>query len=155
MFAIRAGARSCEVPDMTGTAETLATGINRDTELARLAARRISEYLTAHPGTGPVAVQGELAGGDVLAVPREAAVLLAKILGHLANGEGVEVVPDTVEFTVQEAADFLGVSRPRLIELLDDGHIGYRRVGTHRRIRFQDLREYKARDGRHPVPVAG
>lgn len=119
---------------------------DRDAELAQRAARRIGEYLTTHPGAGPVTIQGELAGDDALVVPREATVLLAQILGYLANGEGVSVMPDSAELSTQQAADFLNVSRPYLIKLLESGQIPFRRVGTHRRIKFRDLRVYESRD---------
>ncbi len=118
----------------------------RDEELALRAARRIGEYLTTHPGADPVTIRGELAGDDALVVPREATVLLAKILGFLASGGGVNVMPDSAELTTQQAAEFLNVSRPYLIKLLESGEIPYRLVGTHRRIRFRDLDEYKSRD---------
>jgi excisionase family DNA binding protein len=117
-----------------------------DTELASRAARRIGEYLTTHPGADPVTIQGELAGDDALVVPRAAAVMLAQILATLANGEGVQIMPDAAELTTQQAADFLNVSRPYLIQRLEAGEIPFRMVGTHRRIRFQDLREYMRRD---------
>jgi len=81
-----------------------------------------------------------------LVVPRNAAVMLAQILAMLANGQGVQIMPDTVELTTQQAAEFLNVSRPHLIKLLDADKIPFHMVGTHRRIRFQDLREYKRRD---------
>ncbi|MCW2929390.1 MAG: hypothetical protein JWM19_352 [Actinomycetia bacterium] len=119
---------------------------DRDEELALRAARRIGEYLTTHPGADPVTIQGELAGDDAIVVPREAAVLLAKILGFLASGEGVNVMPESAELTTQQAAEFLNVSRPYLIKLLESGEIPFRLVGTHRRIRFRDLDEYKSRD---------
>jgi excisionase family DNA binding protein len=119
---------------------------DRDAELAYRAARRIGEYLTTHPGASPVTIQGELAGDDALVVPREAAVLLAQVLGYLANGEGVTVMPDSAELTTQQAAEFLNVSRPYLIKLVETGEIPFRLVGTHRRVRFRDLREYKNRD---------
>jgi len=117
-----------------------------ETELAHRAARRIGEYLTTHPGADPITINGELAGDDALVVPREAAVLLAKVLGYLADGEGVTVMPDSAELTTQQAAEFLNVSRPYLIKLLEAGKIQFRLVGTHRRVRFRDLREYKNRD---------
>ena len=115
-------------------------------ELALRAARRIGEYLTAHPGADTVTIQGELAGDDTLVIPWEAAVLLAKILGFLASGESVNVIPDSAELTTQQAAEFLNVSRPYLIKLLESGGIPCRLVGTHRRIRFRDLDEQRSRD---------
>jgi hypothetical protein len=60
-----------------------------------------------HPDTDPVTIQGELAGDDALVVPREAAVLLARVLSYLANGESVNVVPDSAELTTRQAADEL------------------------------------------------
>jgi excisionase family DNA binding protein len=37
----------------------------------------------------------------------------------------------------------LNMSRPSLIQLLQEGTIEYRRVGTHRRVRFEALMQYK------------
>ena len=72
--------------------------------------------------------------------------MLAQILALLASGQGVQVMPDAAELTTQQAAEFLNVSRPFLIKLLETDQIPYRLVGTHRRISFADLREYKRRD---------
>lgn len=117
-----------------------------DTELAIRALRRLRDYLAAHPGGGPIQMLGELGGDDALVVPRQAAVMFAQILGLLANGQGVQVLPDSAMLTTQQAADYLNVSRPYLIKLLEDKQIPFTKVGTHRRIRFEDLREYAGRD---------
>ena len=37
----------------------------------------------------------------------------------------------------------LNISRPTLIQLLDEKKIKFRRIGTHRRIPFESLMEYK------------
>ena len=45
--------------------------------------------------------------------------------------------------TTKQAADFLNVSRPFVIKLIDEGKLAARMVGTHRRIRFADLVEFE------------
>ena len=72
--------------------------------------------------------------------------MFARVLAFLANGQSVQVIPDIAELTTQQAAGFLNVSRPYLIKLLEAGEIPVRMVGTHRRVRFEDLRQYKLRD---------
>jgi excisionase family DNA binding protein len=45
--------------------------------------------------------------------------------------------------TTQNAADVLGVSRPFIVKQIESGLLPHRMVGTHRRILFRDLMEYK------------
>lgn len=86
-------------------------------------------------------------GADVsVTVPREAFALFLEVLGQMANGNAVTIVPVHAELTTQEAAELLNVSRPHLVELLESGKIPFRRVGTHRRIRASDLVTYQKQD---------
>jgi excisionase family DNA binding protein len=120
-----------------------------DAELATRAARRISEYLASHPDDKPIEVLVEVGDDDALVVPRAVAVMLAQVLGFLANGQGVQIVPDHAMLTTQQAADMLNVSRPYLIGLLEAGTIPYTMVGTHRRIGFKDVLDYQRQDSHH------
>lgn len=76
-------------------------------------------------------------------LPSEARTLLLRILGHMANGDAVTVVPVAAEVTAQQAAEILGVSRPFVIRLVDEGKLACRLVGTHRRIPLVDLLAFK------------
>ena len=78
-------------------------------------------------------------------LPALAVGLLLRILEETARGNAVTIIPVHAELTTQEAADMLNISRPSLIQLLEEGKIEYRRVGTHRRVRFEALMKYKRR----------
>ena len=76
---------------------------------------------------------------ETVVIPSSAAEMLVGILDEMGRGNTVTVIPVHAELTTQEAADMLSISRPSLIQLLDEGKIEYRKVGTHRRIRFESL----------------
>jgi excisionase family DNA binding protein len=118
-----------------------------DMQVAERAARRIRDYLQSNPDEETISVDAEIGGvEEALVVPRAALAMFAQVLGMLASGQGVQVLPDRAMLTTQQAADALNVSRPYLIGLLEKKEIPYTMVGTHRRIAYADLLEYKRYD---------
>ena len=76
-------------------------------------------------------------------LPTSALQLLIDVLGELADGNAVKIVPIHAELTTQEAADLLNVSRPHLVKLLETDAIPFHRTGKHRRVKFEALMDYK------------
>lgn len=82
---------------------------------------------------------------EEILLPPQAMQALAKALKHLAAGNEVVVEARTDEFTTQQAANYLRVSRPFLVGLLEKGQLPFRKVGSHRRVLLTDLETYKQR----------
>lgn len=86
-------------------------------------------------------------------LPPQAVAALAEVLEHLSEGREVTVLAQPVEFSTQQAAEYLCVSRPFLVGLLEKGAMPFRKVGTHRRVLFADLQNYKERIDRRRQTV--
>lgn len=76
-------------------------------------------------------------------IPLKALKLLAKVLKATSQGKPISIVPVATEMTTQAAAEYLGCSRPHLVKLLEESKIAYTKIGKHRRVRFEDLADYK------------
>lgn len=88
--------------------------------------------------------------GEEVLIPESVYRILRQVIQAMASGQHISVVAQNRQLTTQEAADILSVSRPFIVKLLSAGEIPYIKVGTHRRIRFEDLITYKEkRDMKH------
>lgn len=83
--------------------------------------------------------------GERIDIPESAFEALRIVIDAMADGRSITLVPHDKELTTQEAGDILHVSRPHLIKLLDRGDLPFHRVGTHRRIRVDDVLAYRDR----------
>lgn len=116
------------------------------TETEALLARETSRLLANHVRTRQhlrIRIMEDEKAGDILSLPASAVRLLLDILTEMAQGNAIILIPIHAELTTQQAADLLNVSRPHLVSLLEDGKIPHRKVGTHRRVLFEDLMAYK------------
>ena len=95
----------------------------------------------------PASVSARLLGsnGAELNLPEPVHQLLERIVEMLARGLAVTLVPVDKLLTTQQAADLLNVSRQYLIRLLEDGKLPFSKVGTHRRLKIEDVLKYKNR----------
>jgi excisionase family DNA binding protein len=81
--------------------------------------------------------------GEQVPLPEEVYRVVVEVVEAMREGKVITLVPHTQRLTTQEAADFLGVSRPTLVKLLEDGKIPYDQPGRHRRLLFTDLLAYQ------------
>ncbi|MGI8467032.1 MAG: helix-turn-helix domain-containing protein [Pyrinomonadaceae bacterium] len=105
------------------------------TEKDRLQARKSAELFSKNR---------ELSISDF---PPQAIRVLKTTLKLLAEGKEVTVTAaEPTDLSTQKAAEYLKVSRPFLVNLLETGKIPFHKVGTHRRVLFSDLQAYKRND---------
>lgn len=103
---------------------------------ARLCLEQLSPFLTDKSSEFRILTTD----GHEVQLPKTAVKILVDALRHLAQAK-----PDRV-LTTQQAADILNVSRPYVVKLLEAGDIPFSKVGRHRRIRLEDLMDYKRRN---------
>lgn len=81
--------------------------------------------------------------GEKIKLPVKALNLLSEILKAMSQGKPISIVPLATEVTTQSAAEILGCSRPYLVKLLEEGEIEFTKVVKHRRIKYEDVVNYK------------
>jgi excisionase family DNA binding protein len=114
----------------------------QDAAIARASGQHLSRFARRNRS---LRFHVEAERDQVIELPAGAVAMLMDILEAMAAGRGVTIIPENAELTTVQAAAVLNVSRPFLIRLLENGAIPHRKVGRHRRIRMEDVMDYKTR----------
>ena len=80
------------------------------------------------------------------------AELAEKLLRTGLEAGGLAIVPVAPDLSPEQAGKILGVSRPLVVQRMDDGRLPFHYVGSHRRCSLQDV--LKLKDAEGPVNKA-
>ncbi|WP_336248985.1 helix-turn-helix domain-containing protein [Stomatohabitans albus] len=83
--------------------------------------------------------------GTSIDLPPDVLPVLIQVIEAMSQGLAISLVPHNMVLTTQEAADMLGISRPTLVRMLEDGKIPFERRNRHRRLYLRDVVEYRER----------
>lgn len=100
----------------------------------------LASLATALEGASAVLVEPD---GTEAPLPDEVRQVLKSLVDAMTQGLAITVAPHSIQLTTQEAADFLGVPRPTLVRLLEDGDIPFELRGRHRRVILADIIAYQ------------
>lgn len=89
----------------------------------------------------------QLPDGSSVPLPRALVEVLRASADEMADGHAVTVLPSEVSLTPAEAAELLGLSRPFVVRLLDEGEIPSERLphSRHRRVLLSDVLAFQAK----------
>src|SRR5277367_6247861 len=97
-----------------------------DATLARETSRQLAPRMSSKT---PLSFRvGDASKEETLQLPASAVKMLVRILEEMARGNAVTLIPVHAELTTQEAADLLNISRPSLIQLLDEERLSIARL---------------------------
>lgn len=115
----------------------------------------VAEAFATQSGDGVVL---SFPDGRTVALPASLIDVMRASAHELAEGRTVTVLPSDAVLTPAEVAQMLGLSRPFVTQLLDDGEIPSERLprSRHRRVRLEDVlafaeRRDRRREGRRRI----
>lgn len=112
-------------------------------EEAKTSSRTLAKYADAD--RVQMTLRGSNGESDELVLPGHVLQMLLTVLSEMSQGNAISLIPRHHELSTQEAASLLNVSRPFLVGLLENGEIPHHKVGSHRRVRLEDVLAYKER----------
>jgi excisionase family DNA binding protein len=111
---------------------------------AREAARQLARLLPENERPLRLITEGD--GRESMSIPPGVARLFLDALTQLGQGRAVTIAPEKAELTTQEVADYLNVSCPFVVKLIESGKLPARMVGQHRHASFADLIKFDEQD---------
>lgn len=117
-----------------------------DALLALESSRRLANHKLGQRSSVMIQIGGNGENTESVAVPASALRLFVQLLAEMSHGNAVTLVPTHAELTTEQAADLLNVSPSYVVRLLDEGRIPSRTIGAHRRVRLNDLLNFKCDD---------
>src|SRR6266699_5320958 len=120
-----------------------------ETYLPREDDAEIVDFLSAlrDRGRQPADPRPRLTGpnGENVEIPESMFQVLLQVATAMEAGLAVTVAPHHLTLSTQEAADLLRISRTTLVRLLETGVIPFEKPSRHRKVRLDDLLEYRRR----------
>lgn len=101
---------------------------------------RQARELVEHSPVDNLVTSGDSGAIDI---PSDLVMLLRTVIEAVGRGGSVTIQTLPQELSTTLAAEQLGVSRPTLMKMINSGEIPAHKVGSHHRIKLEDLRAFR------------
>lgn len=102
------------------------------------------EPLTAFLSTYDTGARLVAPDGVTTEIPDRVLEVLRDVSEAMCQGRAITIAPVSLRLTTTQAAEMIGVSRPTLIKLLEDGEIPFEQPRRHRVLRLDDVLAFQA-----------